>query len=77
MTSSAALESMQRELNPNKQVLGRIHRVASGSVDFEVRSQVVKPRGNGGMGRLHMRLPMSWSSLPLQETRIMMKQPFS
>lgn len=60
MTSSAALESMQRGLNSNKQVLGRIHTVAGGFVDFEVREQVVKPRGNGGMGKLHRRLPMSW-----------------
>lgn len=41
MTSSAALESMQRELNHNKQVLGRIDGVAGGFVE------VVKPRGNG------------------------------
>ena len=73
---------MQRELNPNKQVLGRIHRVAGGSVDFEVREQVVKPRGNRGMGRLYRRLPMSWSILATsgdahnEETAIFLRTEF-
>lgn len=67
---------MKRELNPNKKVLGRTRRLASGIVDFGVREQVVKPRGNRG-DRLVAEEVSYVMVNPCHDTRIMRKQTFS